>query len=393
MNKATKIVTLLLIISSITTQSLNITNSINDIDDATSFKNFQTFYKNHKKTYNSIGDIYNKFNAYKQNLIKQKELQQQLIAENSDPHTIGETQFMDLTPEEFASQYLTLNITELEKIKSEASFEDFNDPPEATESQTNLKLDNPEETNTQDNDEDTTITPEQNNNSDSQVDKKGRNLQGSVPTSFDWRTHGAVTPVKNQKTCGDCWAFAAVANIEGQYFNKYKILKTFSEQQILDCNLYGGSCNGGTATMGFSYVKSVAGLMLSSNYPYLGYRSTCKYSASRAVAKVTGYLSPGTNETNIKNMLYSRGPLAVALNATPLQYYTKGIINYSSTSCNPNTLNHAVTLVGYGTSNGLNYWIVKNSWGSTWGESGYFRIARDKGTCGINLVVLSSVIG
>ena len=98
------------------------------------------------------------------------------------------------------------------------------------------------------------------------------------------------------------------------------------------------------------------------------------------------------NEEDIKNYLLKTGPLAVALNADPLQYYDSGILDLDTEECDPEGMNHAVTLVGYGSENGNDYWIVKNSWGTSWGEQGYFRIARGKGTCGINTYITSAIL-
>ena len=213
-------------------------------------------------------------------------------------------------------------------------------------------------------------------------------------TSIDWRTLGAVTSVKNQGSCGSCWAFSSVANIEGQYFRKYNVLNNFSEQHLLSCDTLDSGCNGGLMENAFRYLRDYTnGLALGSTYPYLAYKETCPSTLlTSGVAKVTGYQFAGSRDEGvIANFLVNYGPLAVALDATPLQYYVSGILNPSRCST---SINHAVLQVGYGVSStGVPFWIVKNSWGTSWGESGYFRIIRNKCKCGINLYVLTALLG
>jgi len=143
----------------------------------------------------------------------------------------------------------------------------------------------------------------------------------------------------------------------------------------------------------FDYIKTAGGIEKQADYKYTGRDGSCKFSKSKAALQVTGHVSPSSQDENeIKSFLYSTGPLAIALNADPLQFYNGGIIDMSADECDPQGLNHGVTLVGYGSENGSDYWIVKNSWGSSWGEDGYFRIARGKGTCGVNTYVVSATL-
>jgi C1A family cysteine protease len=163
---------------------------------------------------------------------------------------------------------------------------------------------------------------------------------------------------------------------------------------MLDCDIYSRGCRGGMATSGFQYIKRSGGLMLRTDYRYFGFKSKCVFNPALVAVKVAGYVSAGTyDESRIKQMLYKLGPLAVAINAGPLQYYTGGVLDISSSRCNPRNLNHAVTLVGYGTTtNGIPYWIVRNSWGPYWGEAGYFRVKQGSGVCGINRFVASAIL-
>jgi len=135
------------------------------------------------------------------------------------------------------------------------------------------------------------------------------------------------------------------------------------------------------------YVNSSGGIMYTSYYPYRQYQSSCQWNSSRALALRSTWVSAGSsNEETIRAFLYNTGPLAIAINANVLQTYYGGII----TTCYSNAVDHGVTLVGYGTSTtGINYWIIKNSWGPYWGESGYFRIQRNRGLCGLNTYALS----
>ncbi len=144
----------------------------------------------------------------------------------------------------------------------------------------------------------------------------------------------------------------------------------------------------------FDYLMQyTSGGVSNADYPYLGFQSTCRANGLFPIAQVSGYTFAGTtDEGYIAQMLYMYGPLAVGMNANYLQYYRGGIIDLPASVCNPYGLNHAVNIVGYGTENGVNFWIVRNSWGPTWGENGYFRIARGKGVCGINQYVITANI-
>jgi len=138
----------------------------------------------------------------------------------------------------------------------------------------------------------------------------------------------------------------------------------------------------------FSYAQT-KGLMTEALYPYSARKSKCRYKSTQVAVKVDTFaFGASTNEEDIKNLLFAKGVLSIALNASPLQYYRSGILDLNVLSCDPNGLNHAVNLVGYGVENGVAFWIIKNSWGASWGEKGFFRIARGKGTCGINKVTV-----
>jgi cathepsin F len=224
--------------------------------------------------------------------------------------------------------------------------------------------------------------------------------KNAAPDAFDWRDKGVVSNVKDQGSCGSCWAFSTVANLEGLYALEKGVVKTFSEQLLVDCDTEDSGCNGGLMELSFEWLKNNGGFMLEDDYPYKGKKQTCQQDTSKFVdMKVTGFVKLGesteefspVDEDEIKEFLYETGPLAIALNATPLQLYMGGIFDVPSWLCGSSGINHAVTLVGYGTDS-KDYWIVKNSWGKSWGESGYFRIARGKGTCGVNCYITTATV-
>jgi cathepsin L len=176
--------------------------------------------------------------------------------------------------------------------------------------------------------------------------------------------------------------------MEGLYAIKYGILKTFAEQQLLDCaNSYGNyGCNGGAMTNAFKYTRDY-GVELATAYPYVGYQSTCKYSSTKAVFKNIGYVALKANDNVALAAAVATRPVSAAVqaDASVFQFYSGGIID--STACGTN-LNHGILIVGYGSENGKDYWIIKNSWGTSWGEGGYVRIAKSNstsspGVCGI----------
>ncbi|GAB2231526.1 hypothetical protein Drorol1_Dr00010518 [Drosera rotundifolia] len=212
------------------------------------------------------------------------------------------------------------------------------------------------------------------------------NLTG-IPRSIDWRRKGAVTPIKDQGLCGSCWAFSAVAAIEGLTKIKTGKLISLSEQELIDCETNDGGCAGGLMDTAFAFVKTNGGLAKESTYPYTGTGDTCnrRLEASHA-ASIKGYKDvPSNNEAALKAAV-AHQPVSVAVDGGDynFQFYSSGILNEECGT----ELDHAVTAIGYGVGkHGTKYWIVKNSWGTSWGEGGYMRLARDvsnkEGTCGI----------
>ncbi|XP_070190802.1 digestive cysteine proteinase 1-like [Littorina saxatilis] len=209
------------------------------------------------------------------------------------------------------------------------------------------------------------------------------------PTSLNWTEKGAVTPVGNQGGCGSCYAFGAVAAIEAQLYIKTGTLIELSKQQFVDCHKK--DCNGSTAEKAFSYVYDAGGIMSEADYPYRpqtqkkqGTHGPCDFQQSKVKTQLYGCLS-SRNETDLKHMVASQGPVYISFAVTPSFLGYEGGI-YSEEKCmNNNNPKHSLVVVGYGSKSGNDYWIVKNSWGTAWGESmkGYALIKRGVNMCGI----------
>ncbi|KAF4518363.1 hypothetical protein B566_EDAN007090 [Ephemera danica] len=192
-----------------------------------------------------------------------------------------------------------------------------------------------------------------------------RRLQGStfiqphnshVPSEIDWRTEGAVTPVKDQGHCGSCWSFSSTGALEGQHFRKTGKLVSLSEQNLVDCSgKYGNEgCNGGLMDQAFQYVKDNGGVDTENSYPYEGQDDTCRYDPDKSGATDSGFV-------DVESVYYEP-------------------------QCDSQQLDHGVLVVGYGTeeTNGQDYWLIKNSWGEQWGDKGYVRMARNRDNhCGV----------
>ena len=305
--------------------------------DTLMFQKFQKFMNKYNKKYESIREYLGRYIVFKRNVMK-------LLKQKNLSYKTGITKFFDLTRQEFAKTYLNLNYGAMNVV--------------------NLK-------------------------------PYKMNAKNDSPDSWDWRDKGVVAPVKDQASCGSCWAFSAVANLEGLYAQNKGTLVRLSEQLLVDCDYYDSGCNGGLMEYAFTFLQENGGINTEDDYPYVGYQQSCAADPSKYVdMQVTGYNAlcdfSECDEGEMKDFLYETGPLSVALNADPLMWYESGIID--DDSCDPSALDHGVTLVGYGTEDGVDYWLVKNSWGEGWGEDGYFRMVRGKGMCGINTYVITATV-
>lgn len=196
---------------------------------------------------------------------------------------------------------------------------------------------------------------------------------------IDWRTKNAITPVKDQGRCGSCWAFSATESIESLAFlsGKYSLEK-MSAQQITACDKASGGCNGGNPSTAFDYVKNAGGLETEADYPYTaggGSTGSCKFDKSKVKEKVTGQKKT-KGEDPMLTALASQ-PMSVCHQTGGWQHYSGGSV---MTSCSSGG-GHCTQLTGYSSSG--DYWIVKNSWGSSWGSSGYIYIKKGQNLCGL----------
>ncbi|KII63831.1 Crustapain [Thelohanellus kitauei] len=207
-----------------------------------------------------------------------------------------------------------------------------------------------------------------------------------VNKSVDWRTHGVVTKVKNQGMfCGSCYAFSGIGACESQFAIKTGLLVKLSEQEIVDCSEKEGNhgCNGGLPDNVFRYGIHT-GLSLESDYKYVGKAGACKRQSSKRRYRLSSYVDlPFGDEQALTRAVSSKGPVSVGIDANHLHFmfYHSGILRIHN--CNKKELNHGVLVVGYNKVANKPYFIVKNSWGTWWGESGYFRMAMGENMCGI----------
>ena len=211
----------------------------------------------------------------------------------------------------------------------------------------------------------------------------------NVPDEVDWRKKGIVTPVKNQLACGSCWAFSTIETVESEWALKHNQLYNLSAQELVDCSGYLGNqgCDGGSMTNAFEYIIQ-NGLCSNVSYPYNGTDEQCQNQTCTKLVHINKYHSvPPNNEEQLEKAV-AKQPVSVAIQANQqsFQLYKKGI--YSDPDCG-DQLDHGVLVVGYGYDlfHGMNYWIVKNSWGPKWGENGYIRMVKGiedpEGQCGI----------
>jgi len=208
--------------------------------------------------------------------------------------------------------------------------------------------------------------------------------------TVDWSKKGYVTAIKDQKQCGSCWAFSTTGSLEGQHFAKTGKLVSMSEQNLVDCSKPEGNegCNGGLMDLGFEYI-SKHGIDSEESYPYTAKDGKCMYSKKNVVANLTGCVDIETgSEKALMDAVGKIGPVSVGIDAShrSFQLYSEGV--YYEKECSTERLDHGVLAVGYGTETAEaehgDYWLVKNSWGKTWGMEGYIHMSRGRNNnCGI----------
>jgi C1A family cysteine protease len=307
-----------------------LTTFLNEGDEWMQFSNFQERFR---KSYETIQEMESRFQIFRTNL-------RNIILHNLDHtqnFTMGINQFTDLTPEEFRAQYINGG------LRTEVG---------------------------------------------SYGCKSFSSSASGAPASIDWRTKGAVTSVKDQGQCGSCWTFSSTGAVEGAWAISTGKLVDLAEQELVDCATgisYGShGCNGGQMEGAFKYIIEHGQCALSS-YPYTAKDGSCQQCS--AVAHISSCSDVKPNDQISLKAAVAQQPVAIAIEADTryFQSYSSGVL--TSSSCGTN-LDHGVLIVGYGAENGQDYWLVKNSWGTTWGDKGYVKIARssstnDAGICGI----------
>jgi C1A family cysteine protease len=318
--------------AAVSSQSLRKRDLTTFLGESDEWKQFSNFQDRFSKKYESFQELQARFQIFRENL-------RNIILHNLDfsqNFTMGINQFTDLTPQEFKDQYVGGLKTEVGSYGC-GSFSSSG---------------------------------------------------AGLPTSVDWRTKGAVTSVKDQGQCGSCWTFSATGAVEGAWAIAKGQLIDLSEQELVDCATgisYGShGCSGGQMEGAFKFIIQNGQCSLSS-YPYTAKDGTCQKCS--AVAHISSCSDVKPNDQVSLKAAVAKQPIAVAIEADTryFQSYSGGIL--TSTSCGTN-LDHGVLVVGYGTENGIDYWLVKNSWGTSWGDKGYVKIARsssinDAGICGI----------
>jgi len=309
-----------------------LTSFVDENDEWTQFAHFQNRFN---KKYENMDELQTRFQIFRHNL-------REIIIHNLDQtqnFTMGVNQFTDLTSDEFKNQWVG-------GYKQVQSF------------------------------------------GCSSFSSHGSNLPGSI----DWTTKGVVNSIRDQGQCGSCWAFATTSNAESVWAISTGNLLDLSEEYLVNCasgvGYFNLGCNGGTPDSAFKYMIN-NGQCTEASYPYTATDGSCQKCTSAGV-KFTGCSDVTPKDQLALKAAVAKQPVVIAIEADTryFQSYSSGILT-DATKCGT-TLDHAVEIVGYGTENGIDYWKVRNSWGNSWGESGYIRIQKSSSTNDIGVCGLAS---
>jgi len=307
----------------------------------------QQLFKSFMKTYNKHYPTQEEFNLRFANFQKNLKIAAELDAAD-EYASFGVTQFSDMSKEEFGEKYL---------------MKDF-ELPVFTE------------------DDNVWTAP---------------TISEALPKSYDWRDKDAVTPVYNQEQCGSCWAFSATEAIESQYFLAGKVhnVSSYSMEQIVQCDTSMYGCGGGNTPSAYDYIISVGGIESYNAYPYTsgnGVTGTCQFDANDIVADISNwqYVTQDLDEAVMQQFTFDKGPPSVCVDASSWYSYTGGVL--TSATCGTD-IDHCVQIVGWTVMNGVNAWLVRNSWGTEWGPyGGYLYVAIGQNACGIASIPTSPII-
>lgn len=310
---------------------------------------FQRWMEKHNKVYKHAEEMQKRFTSFKRNL-------RYIIGRNSDKgskkaHSVGLNRFADLSNEEFKEMYFSKVKKPINKMSAASG---------------------------------------------SRRSMEARKMEScDAPSSLDWRNSGIVTGVKDQGSCGSCWAFSSTGAIEGINAIKTGELISLSEQELVDCDTTNEGCDGGYMDYAFEWVINNGGIDSETDYPYTsvtGYGGTCNTTKEQIkVVSIDGYKDVEEEESAVLCAVVQQ-PVSAGMDGSAIdfQLYTGGVYD-GDCSSNPNNIDHAVLIVGYGSENDEDYWIVKNSWGTSWGLEGYFYLRRNTdsqyGVCAINAMV------
>ncbi|XP_060189901.1 zingipain-2-like [Lycium barbarum] len=301
----------------------------------------------HGRTYENDAEKAKRLNIFKENV----KFVESFNKNGTKPYKLGINEFADLTSEEFLKYYTTHGLNKFSSKSQQSSPAIFS----------SFKYEN----------------------------------MSDVPSFMDWTKSGAVTNVKHQGQCGCCWAFAAVGALEGANKLSRSKLISLSEQELLDCTTENNGCNGGLITTAYDFIVKNGGIALESNYPYKEYQDSCRSAqqGTDSAVKMSRYETLPSSESALLKAV-SQQPVSIGIAVTEeFHMYQSGVYDGS---CD-DQLNHAVTIIGYGTNeDGTKYWLIKNSWGTSWGENGYMKLARDTGIegglCGITTLASYPIV-